>query len=225
MRSKIVLLLALIMGIITTVLFFQYIREAGQAQEVIQQEVEMAEVIVAVQTINENHTLTEELLGVKKVPKESMHPNTVTDMDEVIGKFTTSMIETGETLLTHRVKSDEEEKQFISRKVSDGNRAVSIEVNFVRSVSNLIEPEDYVDVILTEDIEDEIVSIIIQSKIRVLAVGRKMNPPTAEEGHVEYSSLTLELSAADATSIVNASHRGTLHFILHSSINREDDLE
>lgn len=235
MRSRVIFLMALIMGVITTVLFFQYIQGEGQSQEVIVEE-EMAKVIVALDTIGENQTVTSEMLQVVEVPQKNMHPNTVTNADEVIGKFSTTIIEKDEILLTHRFKSDQEEDIFVSRKVTDGMRAVSIEANFVRTVSNLIEPEDFVDVIFTEEVDegedeeenntkDVVESKILLSEIRVLAVGRKMKPPLTTGEYVEYNSLTLELSVDDATTIVNASHRGSLHFMLHSSINSSDSTE
>ncbi|MBU9714009.1 Flp pilus assembly protein CpaB [Evansella tamaricis] len=218
MRSKMVFFMAIVMGVITTVLFYQYIQGAGQSQEVFVEE-EMAEVVVAAEPIMGNQTITAEMLGKKEVTKASLHPNTIMEMDDVVGKFSTTLIESGEVLLSHRFKGEQEEKQFVSRKVQEGYRAVSLGADFIRSVSNLIEPEDYIDVIFTETIEEEVISEIILSKVRVLAVGRKMNPPSSEDSYIEYNSVTLELQPSDAAILVNASQRGSLHFMLHSSIN------
>ncbi|MDG5790060.1 Flp pilus assembly protein CpaB [Evansella sp. AB-P1] len=228
MRSKMVFILALLMGVITTFLFFQYIQQYGEAQEVIVEN--MVEVVVAKEIIAENQTITADMLEMIEVTEQSLHPQTVTVPSDIEGKFATTMIDRGEVILNHRLMDGDEEALIVSRKVKEGYRAVSVGVNIVQSVTNLIEPEDYVDVIFTEEVteedETEIKTEEILSKARVLAVGRKMLPPTNEQNqYVEYSSITLELEPDDANILINATARGSIHLTLHSKIISSDDGE
>jgi pilus assembly protein CpaB len=130
------------------------------------------------------------------------------------------MIVKDEQILSHRLVSEKEEITYVSRKLKEGYRAVSVGVNINQSVTNLIEPEDEVDVILTKTIkgvgsDSRVISEFILKKARVLAVGRKMvNPEDTEEPYVEYSSVTLELKPEDALKLVNSSQEGNIHFIL-----------
>ncbi|WP_088036692.1 Flp pilus assembly protein CpaB [Evansella clarkii] len=222
MRSKLVFFLALTMGLITTVLFFSTMSQSDQAEGK-EQEVVMVEVIAAEEVISANQIINEDMIRKIKVPEADVHPLAVRDISEVEGKFATAVIEKDEIILTHRLKGDKEETELVSRKVQDGYRAVSVGVDIVQSVSTLIEPEDYVDAVLTEILGEGDVSMVrtelVLEEIRVLAVGRKMASEfSEEEQYMEYTTLTLELKPKDAEKLINASQKGNLHFTLHSSI-------
>ncbi|MDC3416942.1 Flp pilus assembly protein CpaB [Aquibacillus salsiterrae] len=216
MRSKVVFLLSLVMATITTFLLINYMQQTdvkGQTGPV------MADVIVAKDVISENQRITREMVEVKKMVKEDIHPKTVTSLEEIDGKFATTKIDQGEVILAHRLKAEEEEAQVVSRKIKEGYRAVSIGVNIVQSVTNLIEPEDTVDVLFTETLKDESIKTKqILTNVRVLAVGRKITTPQPDDTYVEYSSVTLELIPDDARKLVEASEKGTIHLTLNSSL-------
>ncbi|WP_064092019.1 Flp pilus assembly protein CpaB [Rossellomorea aquimaris] len=225
MRSKLILFLALVMGGITTFLFFNYMKQFDTAKVVNQNTVE---VVVASEKINENERITEDKLKVTNLPSKGLHPQAVKKKNDVVGKYATAAIEADETLLTHRIKSSKEETLFVSRKVKEGFRAISIGVNIVQSVSNLIEPEDVVDVIASEEIKVENKNTIkteqILSEVAVLAVGRKMIAATSEEEeYVEYTTVTLEVKPEDAVKLVNAAEKGNIHFTVHSKINQKNE--
>ncbi|NDI36375.1 Flp pilus assembly protein CpaB [Chengkuizengella sediminis] len=221
MRSKITLILAVVMGLVTTLLFYKYINEMNTSPEV---NVKLVEVVSTKQEILENQVITNDLIELVKVPESGAHPQAIKDSEQVIGKIALTNITSGEIILPHRIGSGAEESLFVSRKITEGFRAVSIGVNFVTSVSNLIEPEDIVDVIWTHENKDtgEIESEILLEEIRVLTVGRRMIESIPDTEYVEYTSSTLELSADDAVTIINASNTGAIQLILHSRIDDED---
>jgi pilus assembly protein CpaB len=206
------------MGIITTFLFFQYMKQTNTEKVT---SVETVEVVVAKEKINKNEKITAEKLEIVEVPKKGVHAQAIKTISEVEGKLATAVIEEGEPILTHRLGSQKEEAVYVSRKVREGYRAISIGVNINQSVSNLIEPEDEVDVVATKLIKDATsqniaVSNILLQKARVLAVGRKMQTPEdTKEPYVEYSSVTIEIKPEDAINLVNATEEGKVHFILY----------
>jgi pilus assembly protein CpaB len=219
MRSKLFLILAMVMGLVTTYLFFSYMKQFDTEAVAIES---MTEVVVAKQLIKKNQRITEAMLEQKKVPQQAIHLQSVRNIADVKDKYATSNIESGEMILAHRLGHQKEESLFVSRKVGEGNRAVSIGVNFVQTVSNLIEPEDMVDVVFSEQTKseekDQVTTKILLSKVRVLAVGRRMVEVNEGEPHAEYSSVTLELKPEDAVSIVNSSQKGTIQLVLHSRV-------
>ncbi|MCA1030989.1 Flp pilus assembly protein CpaB [Bacillus timonensis] len=216
MRSKVILFLALVMGIITTVLFFNYMKQFDTETVA---NLDVVDVVVAKERISTNQQLSQSMFQLASVPKDGLHPQTVTSIAEVEGLYAVADIEEGEVLLTHRMQSEKEENLYVSRKVKDGYRAVSVGLNIVQSVSNLIEPEDEVDVVFSEVVDkqtNEIVTKQILTKARVLAIGRKMVAVTSEEEeYVEYTSVTLELTPENAVTLINASERGSIQLTLH----------
>jgi pilus assembly protein CpaB len=213
------LMLSLVLGIITTILFFQYMKQFNTEKVTT---VKTVEVVVAKEKIEKNEKINAEKLEIIQMAEESVHSKALKNLVEVEGRLATATIEKGEVILSHRLGTEKDESVYISRKVRDDYRAVSVGVNINQSVTNLIEPEDEVDVVFTKMIKDAAAdkdipqSVILLEKARVLAVGRKMQlPEDTKEPYVEYSSITLEVKPIDAVNLVNASEEGKIHFILY----------
>jgi len=152
-------------------------------------------------------------------------------MEEIEGKYSITNLKKGEVLFSDRLVDQFKEDEFVTRKIREGYRAVSIEVNIVESVSNLIEPEDNVDVIFSEDIEQDglekkVNTEILLQNIRVLAVGKRLNEKEnkdwkvedEKDDKVEYISVTLELKPQDIVKLINADERGSIKLTLRSEI-------
>ncbi len=221
MRTKVILVFALIMGLITTYLFFNYMEKIEEENK---KEVRTTKIVVAATDIMKNQIITKKMLTYKEIAKNSVPPQVIIDSESIIGKFADTDIVKSEPILEHRVISKKKEDKYISRKFNQGCRAVSVGVNIVQSVTNLIEPEDYVDVIFSEEIEKEdgtkyTQTELILQNVRVLAVGRRMVEVQNKEDYVEYTSVTLELNQQDTVELVNAYERGNIHFTAYSRIN------
>lgn len=206
------------MGIITTLLFYQYM-EQTKVEKV--SAVETLKVVVAKERIEQNEKITAEKIELVEKPLADVLPQTIKSLSDAEGKLANSVIEKGETVLAHHLGSEKEEGIYVSRKVTEGFRAVTVGVNINQSVSNLIEPEDEVDVVFTKMAKDPTnqplaTSVMLLEKVRVLAVGRKMlTPEQTKDPYVEYSSVTLEVKSEDALKIIKASEEGSLQFILN----------
>lgn len=217
MRSKLILIMALVMGIMTTVLFFNYMKKFDEASLVNES---LTDVVTAKQVIKKNELVTAAALQIVKVPTIGLHVQTVKTVDEVVGKISNTDLAPGEVLLSHHLQNEKEEALFVSRKVKDGYRALSVGVNLVRSVSNLIEPNDFVDVVSTPSDKTNVavISTLILENVRVLAVGRRMIESGTDTAYVEYSSVTLEVKPQDGVNIVNAGEKGNVSLMLHTRV-------
>ena len=225
MRSRTLFLLAILMGLITTTLFiFTMNDEKGGASETAK-EIEKVEVVVAISAIQPNQVITEELVAVRSIPIDQKHDAAIQNKEDILNKIAITQIEENEVILQHRVQAIEEEKGSLSKKITEGSRGVSVGLNIVQSISNLVEPEDYVDVIFTEKRkkgkEEITVSKQLFSNIRVLAIGQKITVSDKENEIVQYGEVTLEIAPEDTIKLVNAFESGNLHLILHSRIINE----
>lgn len=213
------------MGMITTALFYHYISEADEAAG--QDAPDTMTVIKAVEPIEENTVITPDMITADTVYEADVHPMAVTAMDEAEGLFASTYIEAGEIMLSHRLKSSETSAVQVSEKIQDGYRAVSIGATNVQLVTQLIDPEDRVDVILSEmvEVDDGEVneSVTLLEGVRVLAVGQRMEKQTDESETREYVSVTLELLPEDAVTVIDAYEKGSLHLTLHSSLIHQEN--
>jgi pilus assembly protein CpaB len=221
MKSKLFLTLALIMGVITTYFFNSYMQQFDDQAVSLENQIQ---VVVAKEAILKNQRITAAQIEMVSVPEAAVHPSTFKNIADVEGKFSLATIEPSEMILQHRVSHEKEEAQMISRKVQEGYRAVSIGANYVQTVSNLLEPEDYVDVVFSEQeqqTEKKVNTEMVLQKVKVLAVGQRLIESKEADPRVEYSSVTLELKPEQAVMLVNATERGNLHLIVHSRIKKE----
>jgi pilus assembly protein CpaB len=209
-------MIAIVMGLVTTLLFYQYTKKINVDKT---ETAKTVKVVVAKEKIAMNETITAKKLEVVQMPEKAVLPQSVKSITEAEGKGAAAVIEKGEPILSHRLITASEENIYVSRKVREGYRAVSVGVNFTQSVSNLIEPEDLVDVVCTKGDQNNqasLVSTILFEKVRVLAVGRKMVTPEQPKGkYAEYSSVTLELQPQDAVQLINATQQGKINLILN----------
>ncbi|WP_010647762.1 Flp pilus assembly protein CpaB [Oceanobacillus massiliensis] len=222
MKPKKVLLLAVLSGIMTTVLFYIFINNTAATDASEQQPAEMTSVVIATEDIPEFQQVQADQVTIKEIPAEQAHPEMIQDMNAALNKYTTADIKQGEIFMNHRIQTKEEEKSVVSRKINKGYRAVSAEVSYVNGVSNLIQPEDYVDVTVTpaETLKTE----IVLEKIRVLAVGERMTEKTEEGAEpVLYQSVTLELNQADTVKLIESSAHGELQLALYSKSDLETE--
>lgn len=219
MRAKLILIVALMMGVVTTVLFFKYMKQFDEAAIVNETMVEVAAVKFS---IERNQLISPGMVQLIQVPSAGVHPQAVRSLTEVEGKFADAKLEPGEVVLSHRVKSTKDESEMVSRKLQEGYRAVSVGVNMVQSVSNLIEPEDTVDVVfIPPSIANEPppAAIVLLQNVRVLAVGRRMIETSNEAPYAEYSSVTLEIKPQEIAKLIQSDEQGTISLALHGRIS------
>ncbi|MCI2257068.1 Flp pilus assembly protein CpaB [Domibacillus sp. PGB-M46] len=227
MKTRRLVFLAIISGLITTMLFYVFLKK--EKEETAGPPVSMVKAVQAVQDIEKNEKITEENITTIEIPEDQLHPETVQDPQTILGKHTSANLKQGEIIMQHRIQKVEEEAKVVSRKIKEGYRAVSISTDYVKAVSNLIEPEDFVDVVLIEQPLESAPKLVntelILEKVKVLSVGKRMvekgevSEEAKEGAEPEYSAVTLELNQYDSIKLINASARGGLQLILHSRLS------
>ncbi|WP_342387823.1 Flp pilus assembly protein CpaB [Salinicoccus bachuensis] len=223
MKPKKILMLAILSGLLTTGVFYIFMQQSGAAET---DDPAMTEVVAAASDIEENTQLTEENLQMIEVRESEVHPSAIKNKDMAVGKYTAASLAAGEVLLTQRIEQSDQ-ADMISKRVTEDHRAVSISVDYVKSVSNMVEPGDRVDVVLTPLAEGQEAgppAEVLFEGVKVLAVGQRMTEKSDGEAATEYMAVTLEMTQADAVGIVDASGRGSLQLILSSRLKSEDDV-
>ncbi|CAB3803962.1 hypothetical protein LMG28614_05920 [Paraburkholderia ultramafica] len=129
---------------------------------------------------------------------------------------------------------------FLAAALKPGMRAISVAVDDVSGNAGLIQPGDYVDVLLTQQIRADagvnvaparaVESETVAERVRVLAVGSAFRRPKEDAAapNMSVRTVTFEVTPTSAQAITVAAHLGTLSLALRSFATRDrhaSDLE
>jgi Flp pilus assembly protein CpaB len=110
---------------------------------------------------------------------------------------------------------------FLAAALKPGMRATSVAIDDVSGNAGLIQPGDYVDVLLTQQLGGslrEVESETVVSRVRILAVGSAFQRPKedAAEPKTRARTVTFEVTPHTAEVIAVATHLGSLSLALRS---------
>jgi pilus assembly protein CpaB len=184
------------------------------------------EVLVAKSAIPPGTRLTADLLEWQKWPEETVRAEYVTSAvaPEAIDSYATSVAR-GEILAGEPIRPEklsEAGSGFLSSILAPGTRGVSVEIDAKAASGGFIVPNDHVDVVLTRQVGNELISQTILSDVRVIAINAKLGDTTApadpdapeEKLFPGVALATLELNSSQAELIISAVSRGGLSLVL-----------
>lgn len=213
-----------------------------QQPQIIEKKVPEKLVYVAKQEIPVGTIIEQEMIDKQTWPEHLIGPGFVVAGEKaptIIGMVARSHFQPREVILRPKL-ANPEDPSFLAASIPEGHRAVTISVNGVTSVAGFVYPGDRVDVLLThtlisdkekeaadltEDKDDDIkgsytkrVTEILVPDVRVLAIDQKAMAGQ-EDGKQKKrmpSTVTLELSQADAQRVRLAEREGEISLALRS---------
>lgn len=220
---KKIYIIAAILALLTGISIYSF---AGALEEAAKQE--YVEVVAAAVPIPERTILKPEMLQLKSVPVESVLPSALKNIEQAIGLYSDSMLETGEVLSSGKLHKEGETNNGLTYLIPKGMRAFTISVNQVTGVNNFILPDDHVDVLsvlsLAKDknnLKDVYpTSLIIAQNLEVLATGSLIKVD-ASGTPVTYTTITLCVTPEEAVTLNIAAAGGELRLILRSPLDSE----
>ncbi len=208
-------IIAIAFGIIAVVLVYMYIQKVqNQGPE----EIEMARVVRATVTIPARETIRENMIEEIEVPADIVTPETVTELEEILGQVSMTVIFESQTLMT-QMFAEETALEDPSRMLEEGERAVTVGVTEVSGLGGNISPGDDVDVLVTILSNEEVgvaSTFTILRDIEVIAVGQNIGfdeSETQSTGPIS-KSVTLKVNPASAEILALASEIGSIRLSL-----------
>lgn len=232
MKSKLILALSIVSGILAMFLM-QYYLNAYKRR--INQQYQMVSVIAAAENLPVGTVLTRDKLGTKDVSKFSVSArNLMFDQANlIVGRKLRNTLVRGTPLLWSDIVGDESKGGNLAAMINEGERAVSIPVDMVSSVTGHVEPNDHVDILGTftfpsakGDPQLDTVTLTILQNVTVLATGKDtarslMEGALALGGSARrpanYSTVTLLVTPKEAEMLVFALQKGRLSLTLRSA--------
>jgi pilus assembly protein CpaB len=184
--NKAILLLALFLGLVSAVLIYVYLSQAGGEETVASGATKP--VLVAKNDIPVATRITTDMVEIKQVSEDAVHADSFSSTEGVVGNMARYPIAAGEQILKDRVATSsmslpEGEELPLPYIVPEDKRAVSVRVSDLIGSGGLLRPGDYVDVILTVKLQygDQIGRTILQD-VEVLALDQQVETVAPELG-------------------------------------------
>lgn len=240
-KQKLILISGVVLGIVAIVMTKMYLDQQQQAvQEKAQKAIanmqaNQAAVLVSKQDIPEGAVIDAEMLETAVVPNQFIQPQAVTSLDRIAGMITIAPISKGEQISLSKLTSNKRSGGGdLSGVTPSGKRAISIVVDNIASLSGMIKPGDYVDVLATIQIPEQgadnqatsqMAVVPLFQNILVLAVGgntASISPESSRYAEKEASSsggnttITLALGPQEANLIAFVQEQGKIRLIMRS---------
>jgi pilus assembly protein CpaB len=212
LKSRYIILISIVFGLLTGYLIFNYLTGVEQAMT----NIEYGEVVVAARDLPAKTLLTKEMVEIKKVPRDYIHPQALTKEDEAAGTINTTALVMGEQVLKSKVATKDNVKNGLSYLVPVGKRAVTVAVDDVSGVAGLIRPGDRIDVAAAVNIpegqREQPFALVVLQNIQVLAVGKNMEAKETQDS----KTVTLAVTVEESRPLILASSKGSIRLMLRS---------
>ncbi|HAR62385.1 MAG: Flp pilus assembly protein CpaB [Candidatus Margulisiibacteriota bacterium] len=228
MVNKKFLILAVILGLITTLAVNLYIKK--QVKNV-KEDIPQFPVVVAAINIKSRDVIVEQMVSLKYLPKEYILPDAVTVTKDAIGKVNSSVLIPGEQLLKSKIK-EKGSSLGLSFKIPPNKRAVSVRVASDAGIAGLIQPGDLVDVLVTfEGLAGDAGgpqtrTITVLQQVEILAIDQTTefvgDEKDKSSGYSGNAVVTFALSLDEAERLTLANEKGRLSLALRSFNDKEN---
>lgn len=222
-----VLAIALVAGLLA----FRMVMMSGgepapQAVEV-PVETKKAKVLIAEVDIPLGGKLTKDNFAWSDWPEDALPRGVVTKKSdptaekEFIGRIAKAPIFAGEPIRPERLINTD--KGFMAAILPKGKRAIAVSVEAETTAGGFILPGDKVDLILTSDERESVVSKTILENIRVLAIDSTTAGEQDQKNLSPKKTATLELTLPESEVVAQAQQLGTISLALRSAQDSADD--
>lgn len=182
-----VLLLGLFLGIVSAVLIVVYLSQAGDGGGGEVSGGAVTPTVVASMDIAAGTRIVEGMVETKDIAVDTVLAGAFPETESVIGQVVRVSLVAGEQVIATKVTATgaaiaEGENPPLAFVIPAGKRAVSIQVSNVIGASGLIRPGDFVDVILTMEVEEDNIAQTILQNILVLSVDQNVTRALVNEG-------------------------------------------
>lgn len=185
----------------------------------------MTEVLISTDTINAGQKISRKNLTTMKVPAANtpmgvLKPNDFSKASELTLNRTVSR---GEMIFWNSFNTSFN-YHSPSAKIEDGYRAVSIGVDALSSVSNMVQPGDHVDLISSMIFpgDTKTTTLTVLQNVSVLSVGEGQGD---EESQKSYGTITLMVLPNEVNLITHAAKFGNLTLTLRNPMDSKTNPE
>ena len=239
-KQNLILISGVILGVVAIVMTKMYLDQQKLAVQerakkaIANMQANQTAVLVSKQYIPQGSVIESDMLDTAIVPTKFVQPQAVTSLDRIAGMVTVAPISEGEQISLSKLTIERKAGGGdLAGTTPSGKRAISIMVDNIASLSGMVKPGDYVDVLATIQIPvqgadgqvtRQMVVVPLFQNVLVLAVGqntrvvsssgsRYAEAPAASGGGV---LITLALGPQEANLIAFVQEQGKVRLTMRS---------
>lgn len=212
MKPSYLVSLALVIGLIASVLVFRWMGIGGPASG--------PPVVIATSNIPPGTLLDPSML--KPVPWQGgmVPPESFTDAQKLAGRIVRQQVTMGEPILESKL-APQDARGGLASTITPGKRAITVRVNDVVGVAGFALPGSYVDILLSaRDNSNQPFSKVVLSRVKVLAVAQETASDPNKPKVV--NAVTVELTPEESEQLDLARTIGSLSLVLRNELDQAD---
>jgi pilus assembly protein CpaB len=172
-------------------------------------------VVVALQDVSEGRSIEPTSVAVAQWPAGTVPAGAFSSVDSVVGRVARIDVFKGEVIVPGRLAPNGT-GPGLEVKITPGKRAMSVRIDDVAGVSNMIQPNSRVDVMVTirdSEKNGQQVSKLFMSNMRVLSVGT-ISQVSSDNRPISAPTATLEVTPVEAERLAIAQGEGRIQLVL-----------
>lgn len=217
-KNWLILLIALGLGALAAAGASRYLSQrmaeieaSGKVQDTVQ-------LIVAKAHLASGTPLTPDTVAVREVPRAWAHSGAITpdQYNRAQGSTLAHPASAGEAILWAQLEG--QRAATFSARLQSGQRAVTVPVDEISSLSGMVEPGDLIDIVVSARNDSRNYTFTLLQSVRVLATGSRAKPngQDAEGRSQGFTTITLDTSPDDAKRIIAAREIGRVTALLRA---------
>lgn len=200
--------------------------EVTEYQSSFDQERQAIPVVVAARDMAVGEMVGSQSAQVRNIPAAYVHRDAVSPnafVAKLSGRQLVHPVKAGEPILPVHVTSVKIEG--LASMLKKGERAITIPVDTLDTISGFLNPGDNVDLYITLKDGDRDRTVPLVENIRVLATGTDIDDGIKEQNQKRYSEITLGVSPLHATRIIHAQTVGDIAVLLRGSEDADSSFD
>lgn len=179
------------------------------------------DIVVAKTEVAAGSRLGKENLAVRKIPLDFAQSGAVRpeDFARIDGKAIAYNLRSGEMIMWSQMET--QRAPTFSARLAPGQRAITVVVDEINSISGMLEPGDLIDLMFAVDRNGQKVVLPLLQSVQVMATGqRSVDDPKSGE-RAQYATVTLNATPEQAKNIIVARETGKLTALLRNPNDKE----
>ena len=217
-KNWIVLTVALTLGGLAAYVASNYLSERMAEIDARATDIDKVQVVVAKISLPAGASITPDTVAVREIPRPWAHSGAITP-DQFSRAESLALAypaAVGEPILWAQLEG--RRAPTFSARLQSGQRAVTVPVDEISSLSGMVEPGDHIDIVVSVRNETRSFTFTLLQSIPVLATGSRVDTDTHDaQGQTRsYTTITLDTSPEDAKRVIAAREIGRVTALLRA---------